>query len=444
MEEFCSLTGCSEDIALSYLEASNFNLEVALQLFFDSAGPAVSQDLVSATSQSELHPLVKITFEGPIQESWKIQSLSFDKIDQNGISTYGIFQNLNGPCGIVAIVLAYILKYSKENQTDEENILSNAILQLLSHINSSNIQICSWIDQNPNSNYDNITTMQLDSTNIPSCLHYINTIISQYTSSGGAILLVYSAISTFQLSKFNNISTPTQATPTVTLTVTTPLINGPFQLCSSALMNLFLIGYPLDNMNAYDPISGNLIDYSLYTSNLPLPIGFLSGSEYELKIRIHDIYKNPTSNIYILHGCDHFTVGYIPNIISNSSIDVIPFIHWNGLPPNGPKLTFLTLNISNGIIEPLPLKLIDGIHQEYKPVIGTIDSVIQSNQKNKKLYPKNWIKWKYEIALVIDDPTNVSPDRPSDLPKGRIYDINDYPIIAGDVWRCRRCYEVGK
>lgn len=172
-------------------------------------------------------------------------------------------------------------------------------------------------------------------------------------------------------------------------------------------------------------------------------VGLLSGMEIEQKFLVRDELKFPTHDVYVLHGRDHFTLGLISQTISNdgdNSTQLIQMIHWNGLPPAGPKITILNIKPIEGIRPAAPQTAAEGVGIEYKPVVNTIDSVIQADPNDKASRPKQWSTWTYEVALVIDDPTNKSPERPSHLPPPTTFSLKESDLINRN-WRCRGCYE---
>ena len=118
-------------------------------------------------------------------------------------------------------------------------------------------------------------------------------------------------------------------------------------------------------------------------------------------------------------------------------------VHWNGLPPAGPRTTLMRITAPLGPCGAVPPTAAEGVGVEYKPVIGSIDSIIQADPNDKSKFPKQWQKWSYEVSLAIEDPSNQSLVRPAHLPKPEIFSLNPEEATRGDTpWRCRSCYEV--
>lgn len=216
-----------------------------------------------------------------------------------------------------------------------------------------------------------------------------------------------------------------------------PLSVGQFNICSSALVQMLLNGSSDDNISAYSH-TGSKRELSG-----PARVGLLSGMEIEHKFLVRDELKFPTHEVYVLHGRDHFTLAFIPQLSPYNSTSPIQFelIHWNGLPPGGPRIAALQVNAVEGVRTPAPQTAAEGVGIDYKPVVNTIDSIVQADPQDKAQRPKEWKTWTYEVALVIDDPTNQSPVRPSHLPPLPTFNLKESDITSHNFWRCRACYE---
>lgn len=212
-----------------------------------------------------------------------------------------------------------------------------------------------------------------------------------------------------------------------------PLSVGQFHICSSALVQMLLNGCPDDNISAY-----------AHTGVKRAPtehskVGLLSGMEIEQKFLVRDELKFPSSEVYVLHGRDHFTLAFIPS--PGPPTSQFQLVHWNGLPPGGPRITVLEIHSQEGVRTPAPETAAEGVGIEYKPTPNTIDSIVQADPADKAQRPKEWRSWTYEVALVIDDPSNQSPIRPSHLPSLPTFRLKDSDLTSHNFWRCRACYE---
>lgn len=224
-----------------------------------------------------------------------------------------------------------------------------------------------------------------------------------------------------------------------------PLVVGQFNVCSCALINLLLVGIADDNISAYTPTGAK------HTWETTSRIGLLSGMEHEQKFLVMDELKRPTQDIFVLHGRDHFTLCFRPpsnldrgdhtsQCLHSGESMSFDLVHWNGLPPGGPRVTILHIDAHRGARPPAPDNFEEGVGIEYKPTPNTIDTVIQANSADKNSRPDQWQSWSYEVALTIDDPSNQSPSRPDHLPPLPIFHLRE-DDVRGRAWRCRACFE---
>ena len=88
-----------------------------------------------------------------------------------------------------------------------------------------------------------------------------------------------------------------------------------------------------------------------------------------------------------------------------TSVHKFDVYHFNGLPPNGPRMAKLELS-TTGIAPPAPKTRIESGNVFYTPVVGQIFDVVQANQDDKKQRPKQWKTWKYEVVLALQDDEN--------------------------------------
>ena len=67
-------------------------------------------------------------------------------------------------------------------------------------------------------------------------------------------------------------------------------------------------------------------------------------------------------------------------------------LHWNGLPPNGPRLARLNIRASEQAA-PAPKKR--KAPTQFEPVIGEIESIVQADPRNEKEHAQ----WLDDVAL---------------------------------------------
>ena len=86
-----------------------------------------------------------------------------------------------------------------------------------------------------------------------------------------------------------------------------PLIIGPNALCGTELVNLMLCGVARGNVSAYDANGQGKVSWRSAGC-----VGLLSREELEMGTPLADELKSPTLPVWVLHGGDHFTVGWLP------------------------------------------------------------------------------------------------------------------------------------
>ena len=457
VEEFVAITGLDAEQAQFYLEMAGFDTETALQFYYsslDGGGGADAPPATTAAAATDDGPwteanLKDIVFPpgSGIHEAWLVQGLALrgasDLYTPSGDwDQLGIDQPKNGPCGVVAAVLGgVIVSVLKANRLSpgvaafQADLLESVVL-ILSRCkcDDGDYRLCTWASVGGVGGTVAITSAATEASLREALTRHAD----QYVNPGGAILLVYSAVATHGISKFQ------------TMRDIIPLVSNygtlQFQLCTSALMSLLLSGQPKSSLEAYDNLTGTQIEWK----GQPPLMGFLSGSESELKMRIHDAYKFPENEVYVLHGRDHFTVAFeVPGSrrvigpVDSKGHEPFEFtlVQWNGLPPAGPRCATMKVTVPEKSVRAPPTAT-EGVGKEYKQVVGSIDSIIQAEKDDKASFPNDWKKWKYEVALAIDDPTDVTEARPHHLPMPALYSLDPADMSNGKAWRCRSCYQV--
>ena len=360
-EEFAAVTGVDLETARMYLEMSGQQLDSAVMLYFSMNETSSTNATASSTEATQErdgwpHEVMSFLFarsEGKcaVPEAWLLQGLQTSRPQelQGEFSQLSILQHRNGPCGVLAAYQAHLVVYLKKkgllshSYAPTQRDAAGALVLLLrtacsSPQSSCRVQICSWADpvngigggiverdivlpDVMEGNTDDVSDSIIDS-------------ISEYLAPGGALLLLYSAVLSFGMDRLRGSSD------------ILPLLHGPNSLCSSALMNIMLTGNARESLGAYDEL-GFAIPWSTPTP----PVGFLSGTERELKMKIHDKLKFPANEVYVLHGRDHFTVFFIDSSVKmphpkpfeekETESEPITFtgFHFNGLPPAGPSVS---------------------------------------------------------------------------------------------------------
>lgn len=448
-----SITGLGPEEAQFFLDMSGNDLDVAVQLFFSGGNAADATESTAAATSYETPAnessnakssnsgwdgsLKSLVFpQGhEIHEAWLVQGLQLTGQSEGFTASgdwdqLGIFQPKNGPCGVLAAFLASVVSVLLDGdrlvpgaQAGDDDIVE-ATVRILSRCKADDrpFNICMWAGGVDGELITESATTAAEARAVLAAQ------LQLFKAAGGAMLLVYSAVATYGADRFHHI-------PDLI-----PLVSNfeslPFQLCTSALMSLLLSGCPRENLSAYDTLSGQPVEWD----GTPNDIGFLSGSEKELRIRIHDAFKFPRKEVYVLHGRDHFTTAYA--VPSSWSSFEFTLVHWNGLPPAGPRAAVMKVSAPLGPCGKAPATAAQGVGRHYKPVVGSIDSIVQANKNDKLEYPYAWQKWRYEIALAVDDPTDVSEPWPADKPLPKVFHLDPTEVTSPAPWRCRTCYQV--
>jgi len=221
----------------------------------------------------------------------------------------GIFQNKNGPCGLLAAVNALLIKQLvfgqptllTENRTPSVEEVETNLLQSLATIlfrtnaQAEFFQIVSRMDTTKPFSLISPDNIVIDIIEKELVFEFLKENKAQYLGAGGAVLFLYSL--TFSRG-LDNIQTDLK----VGIYGTT-LVVGDFGLCTQALVNLCTIGQALPGlddeiMERYD----GEIEIGSLTFEEVDNMTFASG--YSV---LADVLKHPKYPIWILHGGDHYT-----------------------------------------------------------------------------------------------------------------------------------------
>lgn len=182
---------------------------------------------------------------------------------------------------------------------------------------------------------------------------------------------------------------------------------------SHKLVSLCLIGEARGNILAYHSVTNAKVEWPRGR----LGVGMLSLSEREAGVPLADGLKSPEVPVWLVHGGDHFTVLFCcesSGVVGVQSQDaqaqsqphaadetqsadvehgssgsssggggdddgdmraqapIVTMYHWNGLPPGGPRMAELNVEMVNGAVGPAPAKKQDTF---YKPVPGQMEGV---------------------------------------------------------------------
>jgi len=487
---FQAFTGASTQEASMFLEMAGGNVEMAVGLFFGGGGGFGFGDDTGAststsTTTSSTHPDWYTTLWGTTSpsEAWTQQALTFDPDAANDrpFSFFGLTQSKNGPCGVLAVLNALVIKTAMEDKAvpfgptahPTTALLATAITHLLSapyrnDASSGTLQAGLW-DNDGASNSDQVSFQTFETVSaLEQC---VLSNMDHYTRPGGLLLICYSVIQSRGVAAVQKDVAISGGE--------CPLIVGPFTLCSSELMSLLMRGTADGNVGAYGPVGGSKIDWPSHT-----PVGLLSYNEVDHSIPVCDRLKSPEAPIWILHGRDHFTfmfqvaqqIKQIKQVVTgkgegegegegdggeasgekknnddddDGESETLEMYHYNGLPPAGPRMTKVTLTMvskkgTSNTVGPAPEDHKEGVGTFMTPLENTVFDVVQANQSDKKTRPDRWTTWRYEVVLhVKDDDKGTLYGKGEEYPEGKggqVFSQDDGLDHEDGRWRCATCY----
>ena len=300
-------------------------------------------------------------------------------------------------------------------------------------------------DENKKNHIDSIQIYPLqcfreEKNNIPG-YGFILENIDHFKKPGGLLLIVYSCIINQGSERVNKDIVKGGGD------IYSGLIYGQFALCTSELICLLMYGHANGNIGAYDTL-GNKIE-----AKQQVDIGLLSMDECRHGITVADRLKRPKLPIFVVHGIDHVTLIFDPTLtaidtreISTTKNDgnekyVFNLYHYNGLPPNGPKMEMMELTTTG--IAPIAKKTrTEAGNVFFTPLCGQIFDIVQASQNDKKLRPKQWKTWNYEVVLALqDDDKNTLYGKGTDYSSDNMPKLfQQGPMVTNAPWRCARCY----
>eukprot|EP00039_Didymoeca_costata_P020301 m.340788 g.340788 ORF g.340788 m.340788 type:complete len:543 (+) comp19533_c0_seq1:21-1649(+) len=461
-EQFAAIANCDVATAASFLEAAGGDLDTAMALFFDGGMAPAANESGNSDVPSEAKPdWYKLVWgEGSPSSAWKKQPLVFTTYTEGcPYSGLGIEQPENGPCGVLAVIQAAALlalqKTSPMSHTSQglvDNIASGIVSILRTSIMNAEGDVCKlamWTGEGHKCN-ENATNVEFVDITKDSLEDTVVKMIDHYTQPGGLILIIYSCVLTRGVDTIIKDIRSAGGEP--------PLILPPVAFCSSELLSLLLKGNANGNLGAYGPTGGTKV--SFYSKDDEhLSIGMLSMAELDGGgVPLADDLKSPDAPFWIIHGGSHFTIMFLDP--SNEKLDLpvltdenrhmdispkaIKLLHWNGLPPGGPRMTSLQLTATY-VCGPAPTNHRQGVGVFYKPIVNhpdgsEIDSIVQAHATDKTKYPGKWDEWRYEVVLAQEEEGVEGEERPKDKPLPSLYKLPVEGPSPGEPWRCAACY----
>eukprot|EP01062_Namystynia_karyoxenos_P045357 TRINITY_DN33678_c0_g1_i1.p1 TRINITY_DN33678_c0_g1~~TRINITY_DN33678_c0_g1_i1.p1 ORF type:complete len:536 (+),score=131.82 TRINITY_DN33678_c0_g1_i1:89-1609(+) len=427
-EQLAEMMGMPLAAAQALLEAAGGDLETATALALDGGAAGFGADAGGGGDGGSFKaPFDWYTLAWPAKEpipaAWLEQGIGFD-----GSVKSGIVQPKNGPCGILSVLQGMLWREMSAggaaldvHRAPTEQELGRAIAQMLAGAASlagkegggDSVALCRW-KGDPGGD--------IDTERVPGaeCERAVAARLADFTGRGGVVLLLYSGVLTRGVAEVRGDIQAEHGDP--------PLVLPPWHVCSSEMIGLFLRGKAGGNVGAYTA-AGVKHDWA------GTPLGMLSFQELEAGIPLCDSLKSPPAPIWLVHGGDHFTTLCCPSgpppAQSGATFELL---HWNGLPPCGPRLARLSVTAPEGPARPAPAE-----HKEtfVKRRPGEIEGIVQARPEDKKERPDRYTEWDYEVYLAVDDPDVSGGADTRDTPPEPVFDQGQ-PVPGP--WRCAHCY----
>ncbi|KAG9406571.1 hypothetical protein AC1031_002889 [Aphanomyces cochlioides] len=259
------------------------------------------------------------------------QGFSFSTVE--GLR-YGIIQHEGGPCGVMAVVQAYVLYYLfKEDsatwQDASSDQMQSALVLALTHIiwQAANGLTCKIALEGTPPALEHILVSQLNSRH--ELEKFITVHIRDYAdpTGYGVVLLVASVI----LSRGISVIEADMDSPDGT----TPTLIGAHDYCTQEMVNLLLLGYACSNVFdgskdlSEDGKTGEGSGMVLRGVQRPNLVGFLTLFEAYDYMVVGDHLKQPHDNIWVVCSESHYSVFFAdpaaPALDNTSTFDLFYF-----------------------------------------------------------------------------------------------------------------------
>jgi len=315
-----------------------------------------SDETLDSDLAVELRKLIFGTEKRGFTNEWSGQSFTFNECDNNEpeLLRIGIHQKKGGPCGLLSVVQAMILKnyiyldesydpktgFQKVTSTKRTSVLEKSLVDIIwkSAVDDkaflATMTMYKQFTFPPLYRPDGITEyIRLITCNsLKDLQNAVHEHIKEYEKGkGGCILLLYSVILTHGIDKIRSEMDEEGAR-----------LLGLHGYCTQEMINLLLQG--VATSNAFDN-DINLGETTLLRGiSKQSEVGLLSLFEHYDSIKIGEYYKNPKYPVWIICSESHFTVLF--SILQNSFAysKMFDLYYYDGL-ANQDEVIKLTINL---------------------------------------------------------------------------------------------------
>eukprot|EP00039_Didymoeca_costata_P020877 m.342730 g.342730 ORF g.342730 m.342730 type:complete len:511 (+) comp21758_c0_seq1:152-1684(+) len=273
-----------------------------------SVNSASKGDVVSSSLVSEMNTLIFGSRTASWNSAWQVQN--FEYTSSEGLE-YGLVQKEGGPCGVVAVVQAYVIKHfmeqgelRKPTVKGQELALVNALSDIIWNAGHRTRAIAVL----PRSNsLDALSSHEF--TDLDSLRRFFSNRIKAYMSatSSSCIWLVYSAILSRSIKEIKSDMDDPKSK-----------LMGAHSYCSQELVSLLLTGEANSNVfNGIKELGEGKDVLVLKGVNQQAEIGMLSLFDHYKSMEVGSNMKIPKLPIWVILSQSHYSVLYAENVTAS-------------------------------------------------------------------------------------------------------------------------------
>lgn len=282
-----------------------------------------TQDRAATIDTTTVIALRKLMFgsqDGTFNTEWRMQHFAFSDIKD---LQYGLVQFKGGPCGVVAVVQAYVLKYLlfeqkptkdplEPTQLQRETALVNALTDILWTAGGGKHCVVALpsaraaampYTYKPDKITEKVSMYTCNSREI--ALQYITRNVAYYFSEGSnsCIYFTYSVVLSHGIDRIKS-----------EIDESNGKLIGNFNYCTQELVNLMLTGVACSNVfDGIQTLGDGKDSLTLRGVNARANIGFLSLFEHYQSCVVGTHLKTPKYPIWVVCSESHFTVLFSTN-----------------------------------------------------------------------------------------------------------------------------------